>query len=108
MKTKLKEGQIIKSSFFKKGNRDEYGVINVGTYINDISSVEENNRDKEYKILKIYEYSPQLISTQPFNQIIAIEINKDGSYDEKSNKISFSTMIGIHGAIDERNIEIVG
>lgn len=107
MKTRLKEGQIIKSICFEKGNMDENGLINVVDCDNECNSVEPNRKNKEYKILKIYEYIPQTTSLPPFNNIIAIELYPDGSHDEKSIKISFSTMRGVKGAIDEQNIEIL-
>ena len=122
MSTTLKEGQVIKSVCFVKGNVDAYGVIRVGNYndnwiyskiegtdfySNGVPSIDEYRKDKEYLVLQVYEMISDIQSNPSTNRIIAVQLNLDGTYDENSPKICFTTLKGANGAIDEENIVVV-
>lgn len=126
MGTKLKEGQVIQSAFFVRGNINENGVVKVGDYddnwiyakiyntdfhSNGIPSVDEDRANKEYLILKVYESEPRITIGNRMssyeNHIVAIQLNPDGTYKEDNQKISFSTCHVYTGAIKEEHIHIV-
>ncbi|WP_242249106.1 hypothetical protein [Bacillus cereus group sp. BfR-BA-01328] len=118
MKTKLREGQVIKSLSFSKGTM-ENGIVEVGNYednwIYGIFSgnpcVDENRKNKEYLVLQVIEdepdktYGKQIISYK--NKIVAIELNEDGAYNEHNQKISFETLGCREWHINEDDIQIV-
>ncbi|PLS19211.1 hypothetical protein CVD28_02030 [Bacillus sp. M6-12] len=126
MGTKLKEGQVVQSSFFVRGNMGRDQIIKVGDYednyiylkyynheqyANGEPSIDENRSEKEYLVLSVEEQFPQTTvghrTSSYQNTIVAIELNADGTYNEENQKISFSTCYVYTGAIMEENIHIV-
>jgi len=122
MSTRLVEGQVIKSTCFEKGNIDAYGIIRVGNYndnwiyskiedtdfySNGIPSVNGDRKDREYLVLQIYEKMSDIQKSPSINRIIAVELNLDGTYDDNNQKISFTTLKGVNGAIDEKDIVVI-
>jgi len=125
MGTRLKEGQVIKSKYFRNGYIQN-GIIHVGNYdeyelfqkyplsdeyVYGKPSIDHSRADKEYLVLRVEEYPPRITvanrTSSYENKIIAIELNEDGTYNENNQKICFSTCYVYHGAIDEKDIEIV-
>lgn len=125
MNTKLKEGQVVTSIDFIKGNTKN-GIIHVGDYSDewvyekflgkfDFVHGEPNNDEsrgqRQYLILQVKESLPYFTvgnrTTSYENWILAIELNDDGTYDENNQKISFTTAGCFTGAIKEDNIKIV-
>jgi hypothetical protein len=126
MGTKLKEGQVVKSASFVRGNLNEYGVVKVGNYndqwihakiyntdfySNGIPAIDEERVNREYLILKVHESQPHVTIGNRMssyeNSMVAIELNEDGTYNEDNQKISFSTCYVYTGAIKEEDIQIV-
>lgn len=126
MGTKLKEGQVVRSGLFvngyiekefiKVGNYKEEDIQqtypHTGNYVLGTPSIDNNRREREYLILAVSEQHPKPTignrSSSYENEIHAIELNEDGSYDENNDKISFSTCFVYYSSIMEENIEIVG
>lgn len=125
MNTKLKEGQVVTSDDFIKGNTKN-GIIYVGHYSDewvyekflgefDFVHGEPNNDEsrsqRQYLILQVKESLPYFTvgnrTTSYENWILAIELNGDGTYNEDNQKIAFSTNCCLKGAINETNIQIV-
>lgn len=125
MNTKLKEGQVVTSDDFIKGNTKN-GIIYVGHYsdewvyekflgefdfVHGEPNNEESRSQRQYLILQVKESLPYFTvgnrTTSYENWILAIELNDDGTYDENNQKISFTTAGCFTGAIKEDSIKIV-
>ncbi|MDX5853482.1 hypothetical protein SIM22_04965 [Bacillus cereus group sp. BfR-BA-01363] len=123
MRTKLKEGQVVKCINFIRGNLKE-DIIFVGDYDDEWiyerflyeyahgkPYIDDKRAEIEYLILNVNEEPPRKIignrTTSYENRILAIELNDDGTYDENNQKISFTTAGCFIGAIKEDNIKIV-
>lgn len=127
MKSKLKEGQVVKCTYFGRGYvqnsivrvgdyADNYlneTYSNTGNYVSGgIPSIDENRGKKEFLVLEVKEQQPEMTignrTSSYENQIRAIELNEDGTYDENNQEISFSTCYVYKGSIKEENVEIIG
>lgn len=118
----LKEGMIIKCPEFVEGQITTYhGVelVRVGKGMSRVAhiypqpavSMDEDRKDREYVITNVWEQRPHLVMgnrmTSYENRFIAQAL-KNGEFDQSGEVIMFSTCQVYSGAIDEKDIEIVG